>query len=309
MANFTVGNMIREARIRQKISQEELSDGICTPSTLSRIENGVQMPGKRILEALTQRLGITETIYNTYSNPQEIELYEVEQNLMRSLGKRDFTQAQLLKEKLKQKVKQIKKKDIGIRMEEQYLLFAEAMIEGEKRSIDITILEKLIQALRITVPEFDGKHIKNHLLTFQEITILNNIACVYYALGKRLEAIRLLIEVKEYIEFHVQEGEASSVKYPMVIQNIATWLGKAGQYEEVLKFCQAGIAYCIEYGKLSVFPLLLFNQACALAELGQVRYAEMKFHESAIIFQATNQREYAEKVKTYTQIHYHMTVL
>ncbi len=52
MAHYAVGSLIRDARERQKYSQEELSYGICTASTLSRIENGVQAPGKRILEAL-----------------------------------------------------------------------------------------------------------------------------------------------------------------------------------------------------------------------------------------------------------------
>lgn len=43
MSNYTIGEVLREARERQKYSQEEVCYGICTPSTLSRIENGVQV--------------------------------------------------------------------------------------------------------------------------------------------------------------------------------------------------------------------------------------------------------------------------
>ena len=60
MAYYTVGELIRDARERQKYSQEELSYGICTTSTLSRIENGLQVPGRKILEGLMQRLGLTQ---------------------------------------------------------------------------------------------------------------------------------------------------------------------------------------------------------------------------------------------------------
>ena len=73
MAHYAVGSLIREARERQKYSQEELCYGICTPSTLSRIENGVQAPGKKILESLMQRLGIVDRIYNSYLSQEEME--------------------------------------------------------------------------------------------------------------------------------------------------------------------------------------------------------------------------------------------
>jgi len=76
MANYTVGEILRETRERKKCSQEEVCYGICTPSTLSRIENGMQIPGRRILEALTQRLGITDNLYTTYMGREELELYE-----------------------------------------------------------------------------------------------------------------------------------------------------------------------------------------------------------------------------------------
>lgn len=44
METYNIGKIIRETRTRRNISQEELSDGICSPVTLSRIENGMQKP-------------------------------------------------------------------------------------------------------------------------------------------------------------------------------------------------------------------------------------------------------------------------
>ena len=52
MSNYTIGEVLRDLRERQKYSQEEVSYGICTPSTLSRTENVLQIPGKKILEGL-----------------------------------------------------------------------------------------------------------------------------------------------------------------------------------------------------------------------------------------------------------------
>lgn len=50
MAVYVVGDFLRETRLRKGYTQEEVSYGICTPASLSRIENGMQKPGRLILE-------------------------------------------------------------------------------------------------------------------------------------------------------------------------------------------------------------------------------------------------------------------
>ena len=57
MATYVIGDFIRETRIRKGYTQEEVSYGICTPASLSRIENGMQTPGRYILDKLMERLG------------------------------------------------------------------------------------------------------------------------------------------------------------------------------------------------------------------------------------------------------------
>ena len=48
MAVYVVGDFLRETRLRKGYTQEEVSYGICTPASLSRIENGMQKPGRLI---------------------------------------------------------------------------------------------------------------------------------------------------------------------------------------------------------------------------------------------------------------------
>lgn len=40
MATYVIGDYIREIRLRKGYTQEDVSFGICTSATLSRIENG-----------------------------------------------------------------------------------------------------------------------------------------------------------------------------------------------------------------------------------------------------------------------------
>ena len=55
MAIYMIGDFIKETRKRKGYTQEEVSFGICTPASLSRIENGMQTPGKFIMDKLLER--------------------------------------------------------------------------------------------------------------------------------------------------------------------------------------------------------------------------------------------------------------
>lgn len=45
MSNYLIGDYIRDTRLRRGYTQEQLSFGICTTASLSRIETGAQAPG------------------------------------------------------------------------------------------------------------------------------------------------------------------------------------------------------------------------------------------------------------------------
>lgn len=304
MAHYTVGDLIRDARERQKYSQEELSYGICTASTLSRIENGLQVPGKKILEGLMQRLGIVDRIYNIYLNQEELKRSELERQLTRCLAKGEFERSEELVERMEDMIGSVSGKEYNLKMEQQYLRFARILIQKHKGESAEHILEMLLGAVRMTIPDFDGVHIKTRLLTFHEISILNNIGCAYHNMGKMWNGLQLLFELKEYMEKHTLSGEEMSEKYPMILQNLSSWLGQEGMYQDALHLCQTGIDFCIEHGKLHIFPMLLCNKACALAELRQYDVSKECFNQSITMFQAIGQQERAEQVKKYAHMHY-----
>ncbi|MEY8516954.1 helix-turn-helix transcriptional regulator [Lachnospiraceae bacterium 29-84] len=309
MTYYMVGDLIRDARERQNYSQEELSYGICTTSTLSRIENGVQIPGKRVLEGLLQRLGLVDMVSCAYFGKEELERCEIKQQLTLSLGHGEYGKAEMLAAKMEEKLRGMPRKDFSIKMEEQYVRFAWALIRKHRGEKMERVLELLLETIRMTIPDFDGLHIKRRLLTFHEISILNSIGCAYHRMGRLWDGMRLLLQLKEYMEGHNVQGQAIPVKYTMVLQNLSSWMGQEGYYQDALCLCQTGIDYCIKHGKLHTFPMLLFNKACALAELGQYEMSKEYFSQSAIIFQATKRQENAEQIRSYAARHYGMKSL
>ena len=57
MSEYCMGEMIKRTRKMQNMSQEELAFGICSVSTLSRIENGLETPARATFEKMIERLG------------------------------------------------------------------------------------------------------------------------------------------------------------------------------------------------------------------------------------------------------------
>lgn len=89
MAVYVVGDFLRETRLRKGYTQEEVSYGICTPASLSRIENGAQKPGRLILEKLFERLGTENNLFNSFVSREEMELYSAIQSLIRDITDED----------------------------------------------------------------------------------------------------------------------------------------------------------------------------------------------------------------------------
>ena len=76
MAVYVVGDFLRETRLRKGYTQ--VSYGICTTASLSRIENGAQKPGRLILEKLFERLGTENNLFNSFVSREEMERLGVE---------------------------------------------------------------------------------------------------------------------------------------------------------------------------------------------------------------------------------------
>lgn len=292
MANYMIGDMIYEKRISRGYSQEELSFGICSTSSLSRIENNIQVPGKKLFDALMQRLGVSESIYSAFVSKEEMELVLLKQKLVWKLENLDFTDIDPLV------------KEMGTRIHEwnhldkQYLLLVKASILKHNHGEADKVLHLLLDAIHVTMPGFSAEEdIKKRLLTFDEITILNSIALEYDELGERKRTLKLLFELKEYLENHRIDGEEMAQKYPLILYNLTRRLGENGRYGEVQELCEKGIEFCISHSKLNVLPYLITNQACASAELKQMDMAKRLFRQAAMLFEICHKESLARLVK------------
>lgn len=169
MAVYVVGDFIRETRLRKGYTQEDVSFGICTPASLSRIENGVQMPGRFTLEKLLERLGTENNLFNMFVSREEMELYQSVQAMIRNITDGDIVELEQQIDKVDKLTKNASE------LERQCLLFAKGELLKQRDGDTESAMELFMKAIHITLPKFDGKTpLKSNLLTFDEITIINS---------------------------------------------------------------------------------------------------------------------------------------
>lgn len=81
MRELFLGEYIKQERTKQNISQQRLCEGICEPITLSRLENGKQMPSYSRIRALLQRLGLPDERFYALLSEHELEVKTLEDEI------------------------------------------------------------------------------------------------------------------------------------------------------------------------------------------------------------------------------------
>lgn len=299
MAVYVVGDFLRETRLRKGYTQEEVSYGICTPASLSRIENGAQKPGRLILEKLFERLGTENNLFNSFVSREEMELYSAIQELIRNITDKDISKIESQVD-----VVELMTKDTT-ELEHQCLYFAKGELARRRDENNDKAMELYMKAIHITLPDFDGKNpLRSNLLTFDEIMIINAIAILYAESGNIMLAIQLDIWLKEYMEGKIVDGTMKIAKYPMILYNLSNWFGDRNCHTEAFELANQGIDFCVKYGNLFFFPIFLVNKGIALAELGKIDDGKEYLHQAITIFEATKQKDHVQPIIDWCKLRY-----
>lgn len=184
---FTIGNMIRCFRTEQNVSQAVLCQGLCSKSKLSKIENGTLQPDIFLAEALLQRLGISEREFTFWGNAMESKLYNLQLKLLHNRGLTIDENRSILNEFYSL----IPDDNVIL---QQYYLYHSDILESSPQKI----LLDLNKALSCTLPNFEINHIYQYRLSWNELTILNNIAYTYRNTSTPIQGFTYFNKLLEY---------------------------------------------------------------------------------------------------------------
>lgn len=260
MKAYNIGLFIKKKREEQHIRQEDLCRGICDKSTLSRIERGKQEPSSGILGVLLQRLGINEDQLAVLLGPKDFEISDLQKEIVALNSQKEYEKAAEKIRRLEQLVEPTDK------ITQQFILRCKALAyfpEDYPASRDL-----LLQALSLTLPDFDFDHISDYLLGIEEVKILNQIANSYSEAGDRRFAIHIYRQLFEDPRKRLFNIEAELTLLPLLAYNYSRLLGLERRYEECIDIASIGQQACIRHNKCQLLGGLLLNIAYAQHELG-----------------------------------------
>lgn len=261
MAVFQLGPIIKNRRIELGLSQEDLADGICSVPTLSRIENGERMPTKNHFEMLMQRLGYSAISLDCYTDKQDFKIHELKFQIRQAYVIKDFRIA----ERLLNEYKEIMEDDSNIDLQFFQLYHTLLNLDQYSAGEEQPLFES---ALRLTCPSYGANHIP-HVLSYEEIILLNNIAICYGKVEKHHEAISILRTLKTYYDTHIINSEEALRTQPMILYNLSKALGMAGYFDECLEVCEESIHLAKRTSRCGCLGEVLYNCAWILVRRNQ----------------------------------------
>ncbi len=185
MSNYRAGDVIRMTREYMGISREELSEGVCSPQTLYRIEYGKTRVKKELYARLMEKMERIPGKNYAVCVGKNMELLEERELLESAMEKNDYEEAQ-------RRLKEMKEQADDNVVTRQYVGKAEILLDYYCGKIDAeTAINRLEENIKLTVPAYEECLKKDFPFTEQEIMNLTSIANAYFHKKSYEQAIQI----------------------------------------------------------------------------------------------------------------------
>lgn len=253
MGEHSKAAILKYSRKSCGMTQEKLAENICDPVTLARYESGKLEPTDDKFEQLMQKMGMAGERYVLLIHDEAIE--HRMKNILYAFERKEFDVA---KEEL-EILKADEKFDDTTTENRQYVQRIELNIAYRKGEIDSDeMLAGLIEALKITFPEYNEEHFHVYrIFTETEVLLINNIATRYWAKGEQELAIHLHENLEEYYQLGVVINDYKP-RYICLV-NYSNYLGLSGYYDKSIEICKRGIGWLTSYGKVNFLYNFFYN--------------------------------------------------
>ena len=196
MGEYSKAAVIKYTRKAVGMTQEELSEGICEPVTLSRYENGQLNPSDDKFVRLMQKMGESgETcLFPLYC--EDVRLQQEMENMLYAIEEKNWCKV----EKLKQKIETEFHLSKDYSENRQYLKRIETITRYRKKEINVQeAIEELRTALNETLGNIEPENFPvGKILRETEILVIYNLASYYAEAGNAPKALVIYERLDEY---------------------------------------------------------------------------------------------------------------
>ncbi len=300
MGVYCAGELIKRYREAQRLTQEQLSEGICSVETLSRFENGHQTPGRHIYQQLMGRLGKnTERAYAVVCG-RNIKISDLIAEYQACRWRLEYEEADTIIKKLESLVD-------DSTTSRQYVLAQSAALDMHLLRISPQEARKqLLEVLKLTISEPERQDFNRYPLMANELSILYHIANTYLAEDQFDAGIKLLEAVLQGIKSGYRGTEVYHYKEIMIMERLAHMYGRMGDYHKAIALAEQALSLCRQQ-KCSVrLPQLLQTMAWSMEQLLQQEEKTLDFtwkdckkvlRQAYCLASALGQKRYTEILK------------
>lgn len=258
MDNLYFGEIIRIRREELNMKQEELCEGVCERSTLSKIERGKNECSKYLAEVFLQRLNLPMDFYYASSSKTGIEQLNIRNKINDAIRMREY-------DKLPELIEN------GNQVQDNNLLFKQFIVETEgiyalRKENDVDKARKLLlSAMHVLHNDFELNSEWKFRFITEEYYILNILANTYVEEEKHDIAIEIFKKLLERAEkSFVHEDEESMRIIIMLMYNLSRSYGRTNHFVECLEISERAIELCKRFGRPDRLAELLINKGYAL---------------------------------------------
>lgn len=260
MANYKAGDVIRLTRKAAGMTQEELSDGICSVETLSRIENNRHKIKRETYRKLMEKMG--RGVHNNCAvcMGRDMSLLEEYTLFEDAMAKREYHTAE-------QYLKRIREKISGSLVDRQYLKRVETFLEYDMGRIDAQeCMLQLQVAMKMTVQNYEcylwgEKRDKVYPYREQEILILMGMGHIYYDMNEMDKAILVYETIIKSLDAGYMDVKNAEELRLINLANLSLPLGEQGRFEEALSKAEEGLEMAVSRGYVHTLVELLMDVA------------------------------------------------
>ena len=240
----SLGIILKKLRKEQKIGQKDLARGLCSVSTLSRIEGGIIEPDQLLFDYLITRLGKDSTKWELILTEADKRLFE-KRNYMEYLIQTkqwealeieiEVEQYEFMKEKLTS-------------LDEQYCCLIRTILYGQKKNYR-KASQKGREGLGKTEFHMEEKHFKIHVaVSRNELRLLYLIGKYWFQGGEKtnLFLYQYWNELLTYVRARCTDKRYRLEFYIEALYYLAAIFYKEGKFEESISYCKEALQELIE---------------------------------------------------------------
>lgn len=260
--------LIREMRLSQKMSQEELSADICTQETLSRIESGMRTPNTNKLYQMFKRLGIERERYYGFIAADDYALYEKVRLHKRNIGREEVEQAEQIFDEL------VEKLDYEDVVNKQFIDTCRIAKQLRKKEISCeSAYEELKKILDYTMKDYVGTVYRVPFR--QEVVILNQMARCLRRAKREEVATEIYAQILNRYNNSMVLKVFHSVSAMLIYINYTGLLETMDKLDESEAVGKEGISLMLDCQRGDAAGMILANLSCVYDKRDAKKDAEL----------------------------------